>query len=209
MWPKPSMPPGRLAPPGAVPSSSSSRGAPSGWLSLAAVGKALSSSRFPQVASAAAAVLLIAVLGTHSLDLRRQLSDAQSLVAASTSLLRHREAAMLVVADPRHSQAWLTPSGATTNASALLLYVPGSETAWLVSDGLPAAPMGMIYQFWYADDAGVHPGPTFHHDGAGILLLPVAVELGGKEAAMLTLEPTDGVDDAPGADVVFGTLPRT
>jgi hypothetical protein len=183
------------------------RASPGGRLG-GALRAALSSSRFPQVALAASAAVLIAVMGAHSLDLRRQLSDAQAMVSASTSELRARNAAMLVVADPAHAYAWLTPSGDATSASALLVYVPGSEEAWLLADGLPASPLGMVYQFWYADHDGVHPGPAFRHDGAGVLLLPVEVELAGKEAAMLTLESADGVDDAPGADIVFGELPR-
>jgi hypothetical protein len=157
---------------------------------------------------AAAAALAIGVLGYEVVDLRSQLGDAQAVAAAASTQLSARDTAMQVVADPSHASAWLEPSHGATTGSALMVYLPGSTQAFLVADGLPATPDGRVYQFWYADPAGVHAGVTFHHDGSGLVLIPVDVDLRGAQAAMLTIEP-DGGATAPSQDIVFGTLPAS
>lgn len=158
---------------------------------------------------AAAAVVVIGVLGYQVIDLREQLSDVQLIARAATDQLAARETAMQVVADPAHASAWLEPSQGDLSTNALMVYLPGSTEAYLVADGLPATPDGRVYQFWYADTAGVHPGVTFHHDGEGILLIPVKVDLRGAQAAMLTLETEGGATGAPSQDIVFGELPAS
>jgi len=160
------------------------------------------------VGLAAAAVIAIGVLGAQVLDLRSQLDDARQTARITADLLTQRTTAMQVVADPAHASAWLQPSHGAVPGSALMVYVPGSTDAWLVADGLPATPDGRVYQFWYADPAGVHAGVTFRYDGTGVATIPVRVDLRGAQAAMLTIEP-DGGATAPSQDIVFGELPAS
>jgi len=160
------------------------------------------------VGLAAAAVIAIGVLGFQVVDLRDQLGDAQLVARDAVQQLATRETAMQVVADPSHASAWLTPSTPDVSASALMVYVPGSTDSFLVASGLPATPDGRVYQFWYADGDGVHGGVTFRHDGLGVVVIPVKVDLRGAQAAMLTIE-SDGGAAAPSQDIVFGELPAS
>jgi hypothetical protein len=164
---------------------------------------------FMPLAVAAAAIAAIAVLGVHGLDLQSQLTEARRVATAATAAIAARESAMAVVADPAHSSAWLEPQHGGVAGQALVVYLPGSSRAYLLAAGLPATPAGRVYQFWYADTVGVHPGVTFDYDGRGTLLIPVDVDLRGAQAAMLTLEPTGGAASDPSQDVVFGNLPAS
>jgi len=160
------------------------------------------------VGLAAAAVLAIVVLGAQVVDLRDRLDRAQLVARDAAADLAARNTAMQVVADPSHASAWLAPSTTDVATGALMVYVPGSTDAFLVADGLPATPDGRVYQFWHADAAGLHAGVTFRYDGEGVLVIPVKVDLGGAQAAMLTIE-ADGGAAAPSQDVVFGELPSS
>lgn len=157
----------------------------------------------------AAAALAIVVLGYEVLALRDQVDTANQLARLANDQLVARNTAMQVVADPAHASAWLAPSTADVAASALMVYLPGSTEAFLVASGLPATPSGRDYQFWYADDAGVHPGITFDYDGSGVLIMPVDVDLSGAKAAMLTIEEDGGAAGGPSQDIVFGELPAS
>jgi hypothetical protein len=164
---------------------------------------------FVPLAMGAAAIILIAALGIHDLDLRDQLTDARRVATAAAAAAAARESAMAVVADPAHASAWLEPQHGGVDGQALVVYLPGSSRAYLLADGLPATPTGRVYQFWYADSVGVHPGVTFDYDGRRMLLIPIDVDLRGAQAAMLTLEPTGGATRDPSQDVVFGNLPAS
>lgn len=158
---------------------------------------------------AAAAALAIVVLGAEVLNLRDQVDSAQLLARSYADQLSARDTAMQVVADPSHASAWLAPSTGDVTASALMVWVPGSTQTYLVAEGLPATPDGQDYQFWYADDAGVHAGITFDYDGSGVLIMPVDVDLSGAKAAMLTIEEDGGAQGGPSKDIVFGELPAS
>lgn len=158
---------------------------------------------------AAAAALAIVVLGAEVLALRDQVDSANLLARGYADQLSARDTAMQVVADPAHASAWLAPSTGDVTASALMVWVPGSTQTYLVADGLPATPEGQDYQFWYADDAGVHAGITFDYDGSGMLIMPVEVDLSGAKAAMLTIEEDGGAQGGPSKDIVFGELPAS
>lgn len=158
---------------------------------------------------AAAAALAIVVLGAEVLSLRDQVDSANLLARGYADQLSARDTAMQVVADPAHASAWLAPSTGEVTASALMVWMPGSTQTYLVAQGLPATPEGQDYQFWYADDAGVHAGITFDHDGSGVLIMPVEVDLTGAKAAMLTIEEDGGAQGGPSRDIVFGELPAS
>jgi hypothetical protein len=75
-----------------------------------------------------------------------------------------------------------------------------------MATGMPATPVGSVYELWAADATGVHPGPTFTCTGSGPCLASLGMDLAGKTAAMVTLEPAGGAVSQPGPQVVFGQL---
>ncbi len=152
-----------------------------------------------------AAALLAAGAGWLRVD--AELDRTRGLLAAATAEQGTQVAAMELVADPAHAAAWLEPSGPGFEHPVLMVYLPGSERAYLVASGLPVTPAGRVYQFWHADEAGVHPGLTFPVTDGEVLLIPIDLDLSRARAAMLTLEPEGGAEGDPGPDVVFGELP--
>jgi hypothetical protein len=155
-----------------------------------------------------AAVLgVVAVgLGVRTAQLSGEVAEVQTQLLAARSQVAAREAVMAVVADPEHAQAELHGEAVAPGATALVVWQPGSTEAYLMAEGLPATPTGQVYQLWVADEAGVHPLGTFHHDGAGPFIASFDVDLAGSSAAMVTLEPEGGAVGEPGPEVVFGEL---
>jgi hypothetical protein len=170
-----------------------------------------SSSRLRWAPAALSFVLAAALLavGAGWLTLRSELDQTVGLLTAASVEQGTQAAAMQLVADPAHATAWLQPSGPGFEHSVLMLYLPGSERAYLLASGLPVTPDGRVYQFWHADAAGVHPGLTFAVADAEVLLIPIELDLSRAQAAMLTLEPEGGTRGEPGPDVVFGELPAS
>jgi hypothetical protein len=163
----------------------------------------------PGLAFGAAALAIIFLVGGYALNLGDRLDRAQRTADVALTELASRDAALAVVADPTHRSATLTGRHSGDAGVATLVYKPGSASTYLLVDGLPANAAGSVYQFWYADGSGVHPGLTFDYPGSGAELVPVKVDLGGSQAAMLTLEPTALAHTQPGTDVVFGELPQS
>lgn len=156
-------------------------------------------SRVPAWAGLAAAAVLAVVaagLGVRASQLGSELETTRAELAAE-------QAIVAIAADPAHQTASLT---ATAGPAAAVLYVPGTDDAWLVSHNLPATPEGRVYQLWHADASGVHPLGTYRHDGRGTFIAPFGIDLSDSDAAMVTLEPEGGATGQPGDDVVFGEL---
>lgn len=148
-----------------------------------------------------AAVVGVAVIGLGARTV--QLDDA---VALARTRVAEQAAAMAVVLDPAHRTASLTAEPAAPDATAVVVYRPGTDDAFIMADHLPPTPDGMVYQLWAADSGGVHPLGTFHYDGDGPFLASFGVDLGASAAAMVTLEPVGGATGEPGPQVVFGEL---
>ncbi len=148
---------------------------------------------------AAVLAVLVVGLGAWSTRLRDEAATAQSRVELQA-------AAMAVVADPAHRSAELAAEPLAPAANAVVVWRPGTTDAYIMADGLPPTPNGMVYQLWNADQAGVHPLGTFRYDGGGPFLASFGVDLDGSAAAMITLEPATGASGGPGAQVVFGEL---
>ena len=162
------------------------------------------------LAAGLAAALLIVSLGAWRgvVNLQSELDQQRASVAAAQSQLALQGAAMAVALDPRHVAAALAPEIIAPAAVAQVVYRPGTDEAYLIADHVPATPAGKVYQLWYADGAGVHPLATVAFDGTGVLTVPFSVDLGGKAAAMVTLESVGGAQGTPGPQVVFGDLPK-
>lgn len=165
--------------------------------------------RWAPAALAFVLAALLMVVGADWLTLRSDLDQTRDLLAAASAEQSTQVAAMQVVADPAHATAWLAPSGPGIEDSVLMIYLPGSEQAYLVASGLPVTPDGRVYQFWHADATGVHPGLTFAVTDAEVVLVPVDLDLSRADAVMLTVEPVGGAQGEPGPDVVFGELPSS
>jgi hypothetical protein len=177
---------------------------------------ASAAARPPVVRWRAAAVLGLAatiVLGvaTGALLVQNRSLDG-SLAApaaerdAAVRQLAADTAAMGVVLAPDHATAVLHPESLAPAAVAYVFYRPGEKDAWLMATGMPATPVGSVYELWAADATGVHPGPTFTCTGSGPCLASLGMDLAGKTAAMVTLEPAGGAVSQPGPQVVFGQL---
>jgi hypothetical protein len=153
-----------------------------------------------------AAVLAIAAvgLGAGTLELTDQVADAQAALSEARNELVARNAALTLLAEPGHQTASLTAEPVAADATAMVVFRPGSDASYLMATDLPPTPEGQVYQLWFADEAGVHPLGTFHHDGEGPFVAPFGVDLGTSAAAMVTLEPEGGAQGEPGPQVVFG-----
>jgi anti-sigma-K factor RskA len=150
---------------------------------------------------AAAAVFAIVAVG-----LGLQVRTANDALVASQARLADQAAAMALILDPAHRTASLSAEPVAPIASAVVVYRPGTDEAFVMADHLPATPDGTVYQLWVADAAGVHPLGTFRHDGHGPIVAPFGVDLGTSAAVMITLEPAGGAVGEPGPQVVFGEL---
>jgi hypothetical protein len=113
---------------------------------------------------------------------------------------------MAAAVDPAHVTVALESEPLAAGASAVVVFVPGTDSSWLVARDLPATPSGHGYQLWYADEAGVHPLQTVPYDGTGTFVAPLEVDLATSTAVMLTLEESGGAQGEPGPQVVFGEI---
>lgn len=113
---------------------------------------------------------------------------------------------MAAAMNPQHVTVALAAEPAAPNANAVVVFVPGTDSSYLVAENLPATPSGHGYQLWYADAAGVHGLQTVAYDGNGTFVVPLAVDLSSSTAVMVTLEETGGAKGTPGEQVVFGEL---
>lgn len=155
----------------------------------------------------AATLALVAVgLGARSVALSNELGSARAELAQLQEALGHQGAAMAVAVNPAHHTARLHAEPSVPGATAFVVYVPGSDDAWLVAHGLPPTPDGHAYRLWFADAAGVHGLGSFTYDGRGAFVAPFSVDLAAGSAAMVTLEPLGGAPGEPGPQVVFGEL---
>lgn len=173
-------------------------------------------SRPPAVRWRTAAVLGVAatvVLGiatgaliVQNRDLDQRLAATAAERDAAVGRLAANTAAMGVVLAPDHATAVLHPESLAPAAVAYVVYRPGVNDAWLMATGMPATPAGSVYELWAADATGVHAGPTFTCTGTGPCLASFGMDLAGKTAAMVTLEPAGGAVSQPGPQVAFGQL---
>jgi Anti-sigma-K factor rskA, C-terminal len=114
--------------------------------------------------------------------------------------------AMAVAADPAHRDVPLQAEALAPAATAVVVYVPGTTSSYVLAADLPATPAGKVYELWVADAKGVHGLRTYAFDGQGAFVAPLGVDLAGAKATMITLEPAGGARGEPGPKVVFGAL---
>jgi len=157
---------------------------------------------------ALAAVLgLVAVgLGARGIALQDELERSTAQVAALQAEMQDQGAVLTAAMDPEHRMVALESEELAEGATAVVVFVPGTETSYILAENLPATPAGHGYQLWYADADGVHPLQTVGFDGSGSFVAPLDVDLASSTAVMLTLEGSGGAAGEPGPQVVFGEL---
>ena len=155
----------------------------------------------------AAALALVAVgLGARTASLQDELDAAAAQVAILRAQVSDQGGVVVAAMNPQHVTVALHAEPLAPSASATVVFVPGTTSAYLVAQDLPATPSGHGYQLWYADDAGVHPLQTVSYDGQGPFVEPLGVDLGSSAAVMITLEESGGSTGEPGPQVVFGEI---
>lgn len=161
---------------------------------------------------AAAAALAVVAVGSlvRTASLADDLAASEATARAAAEQLASQAAtmtgAMTVAIDPTHQTATLAAEPLAADATAVVIYSPGTTAAYLMASGLPPTPDGKVYQLWVADSAGVHALGTFTYDGVGAFVAPFEQDLQAAAATMVTLEPVGGAAGTPGPQVVFGEL---
>lgn len=133
---------------------------------------------------AVAAGLLLGIAGVGvALEARRDVTQQQEVLTA----LLHGKGLDL-----------RGPSGAVAKV------VPKGQGALLAVAGLQRAPDGHTYQLWLIEDGDPISGGIFDIED-GLALLEVDRDLGGVDAAAVTIEPGDGVDEPTGDPIISST----
>ncbi len=147
-------------------------------------------------ATAAAAVLILAVVGVYTLGLRSQLDESQQEAAVLSNAISAYAASdsQTAVLDDVNSDA----SGFAA--------VTASGEVYLVMSGLEPAPSGKTYQAWFiADGVPVSAGlATVSPDG--LMVMSNDQPAPGSTAVARTLEPTGGSDQPTSDPFAVGTL---
>ncbi len=166
-------------------------------------------SRVPLLATigiAAVFGVLAVGLGGRAASLQGDLDVATAQVTSLEAALAQQASAVTVAMNPAHVTVALHAEPAAPAARAAVMFVPGSTSAYIVAEDLPATPDGHGYQLWYADADGVHGLQTVSFDGSGPFVAPLGVDLAQGTAVMITLEGDGGAQGEPGPQVVFGEL---
>jgi hypothetical protein len=145
-------------------------------------------------------------LGSRVGTLEGDLASAATRVAVLEAALATEQDAVTLAMHPGRLTVALHGDALAPAAEAAVVYLPGTDEAFLVARNLPATPPGHGYQLWHADDTGVHALQVVAWDGRGTLIAPIGVDLADSAAVMLTLEPEGGAQGEPGPQVVFGEL---
>jgi anti-sigma factor RsiW len=154
------------------------------------------------LASVAAALLLIVVLGGSNLLLWSRLDRAQSDLAAIENRRRVASTLPLVWYDLASADP------AAGGARGTLCAQDGGDVAWLITESLPQAPVGQIYRAWLSDGAHLVSAGTFRVDdrGRGFLTIRLSQPIEAYRALDVTLGPADGSSDEPGPPVLIGSI---
>ena len=145
-------------------------------------------------ATAAAAVLILAVVGVYALQAGSRATDAEARAEVLSD-------AIAAFAAPDSMTATLQ-TGASAGFAAI---TPSGET-YVVMTGMDEAPAGHDYQAWYiVDGAPVSAGlMTVYDDGIAILHGDGVTE--GVQAVALSVEPVGGSDQPTTDPIVVGEM---
>ena len=159
-------------------------------------------------ALAFAGILVGAVSGVYTLELRSQLAlvraDLERVQAENQELAR----VMDVVGSPRLRLVALGGQAASPNAEGRVLWSPDAKKAVLYATGLPRPPAGRDYQLWVIEGQTPRSEGVFPVDerGSARHVLPEVPAAGGVGAFAVTIEPAGGVPAPTGPMVLLGSV---
>lgn len=151
-----------------------------------------------QTILAAAAVLLIVVLGATTLVFQRQAADAD---ARANTL----SAAIAASLDPNSSTASLRGSGVAASAAGFAAFPP-TGTGYLVMRGLPSVPAGKTYEAWFLAGTTPYPSVLLTVGADGLAIVKDLTIVPGADAMALTIEPAGGSQAPTSAPIVVGKM---
>jgi anti-sigma-K factor RskA len=149
-------------------------------------------------AGAAAAVLVIAVLGGYTLTVQER-ADREQMRAQQIAN------AIDAMAQPGATVAFLSGTGTAAGARGFAAF-PASAEGYLVMVGLPDAPAGQTYQAWYLVNGRATSAGLLTVDADGYAVLDDLSGMAGANLVALTIEIAGGVAQPSGDPVAVGEL---
>jgi anti-sigma-K factor RskA len=147
-------------------------------------------------ATAAAAVLVLAVVGVYALGLQSQLRATEEQAALLSD-------AIAAYAAPGSQTAVLRD---TNGAGVGFAAVSTDGTAYVVASGLEPAPTGKTYQAWFIADGTPISAGLASVGPDGLMVMSNDQPAPGTTAVALTLEPSGGSAQPTSAPFVVGEL---
>ncbi len=155
----------------------------------------------------AAAIVLAAGLGALWWTARQEVASGQRETARLQSALEDQRAELAWIHDPRVQIALLKGLEGAPNASARLVWNPGSRQGILLVRGLPPLPLQKSYELWaFVADKPV-PAGVFDSrpDGTTVFALNRQESLGQKPTKFaVSIEPRGGMPQPTGSVVLIG-----
>jgi anti-sigma-K factor RskA len=159
-------------------------------------------------AGLAGAAALLVVVNLELRSTRRELQGLQDRLVTLQAELARREETVRFLSDPNVRHVSLDGLKPSPEASAWLLWNPGTREGLLLARGLPTAPAGHAYELWALAGAQPVPAGVFAVDagGRGLLRLPPLPADLAYDAFAVTLEPAGGVPKPTGPMHLHGKI---
>jgi anti-sigma-K factor RskA len=149
-------------------------------------------------AAAGVALVLIAILGVVSVNLRSQADLANQKAA-------QMQQAIAAMSAPGSQVAILKGSGAASDVSGFVA-VPAGGTGYMVMTNVPAVPSGMTYQGWYIANGTPVSAGLMEADSNGTVVASGLQPVPGTSVVAVTVEPDGGSKQPTSQPIIVGNL---